>query len=182
MGARGECGRSAEAPRGCKVHATRRKQRASHEVSKHRTRLDARELVRVPEQHESRMVRKRVQQGAHEREVHHRGFVDDHKARTQGIRCVVAHSAVGSKAHEAMNGFGFQRPETLAQRVRQRDASQPLRDGFAHARGRFARGRGETNDERVRLGFTQRQRREESRDRQRLARARSARDNSQGIR
>ncbi len=60
------------------------------DLAEHGARLDARELVRVPDQHERRPGAYRVEQAGHHRQGHHRRLVHDHEIVGQRVGAVVA--------------------------------------------------------------------------------------------
>ena len=65
----------------------------SVKVAEHGARSDGRELIRVAQEDKQGVARQRSQERVHEPEIDHRGFVDDHGAKGQGIACPLQHPA-----------------------------------------------------------------------------------------
>jgi hypothetical protein len=64
--------------------------------------VDRRQLIRIADQHERRVLRQRVEQRVDELEVEHRSLVDDERADRQRAARVVREAAVTAVAEQAM--------------------------------------------------------------------------------
>ena len=156
-----------------RLAAGRAQGRVGAELGEDGAGLDGGELVAVAQQHDARVRRHGLQQVHGQREVKHRGFVDDEHVQGQRVRRVVREAAVGAAAQQAVHGTGLLRQGGTP------GLGQP-RPAFAqrleHARGRLAGGGGQ-GDAAVRV--VGQQARQQRRHRGGLAGARPAADHGQ---
>ena len=127
----------------CELHAIARRAQdaAEHVAGFHRG-----QLVGIAEQHQARAVGDGFDQLGHQRQVDHRGFVDDDHVERQRVVGVVAEArAVGNGAEQAMQGGagGGQRVDEAGVDALRGQRLQCGAHAFGHALGGAAGGRGE---------------------------------------
>ena len=86
------------------------------EVAEHRAGLDRRQLVGVPDEHEPRVRRHRLEQPGQQGQRHHRRLVDDDHVVGQRVGPVVAEpvAALRPPAQQPVDGGGRQRADTAS--------------------------------------------------------------------
>ena len=120
--------------------------RRAQDAAEHITGFDRRQLVGIAQQDEARAIGDGVDQLGHQRQVDHRGFVDDDDIERQRVVGVVAEArTVGNRAEQAVQrGAGSgQCGEQRGIDVGCRERLHGLAHALGHALGGAAGGRGE---------------------------------------
>ena len=81
------------------------------DVGEHAAGLDARELIAIAEQDQTRIGAHGLEQAAHLRQVHHRDLVDHDHVGRQGVALVMAGRAIGPDAEKAVQRARLEVPE-----------------------------------------------------------------------
>jgi len=146
---------------------------AAHDVGEHGARLDAGQLVRITDEHQTRSVGQGAEELRHQRQRHHRRLVHHHEV---GVELRARSSSAGSEPEETVKRLRPQRvDEIVGARPRELVAN-----GVAHASSRLA-GRSGQRDARGRAA-SMAEGGEDPGQRPRLPRSRPTRDHGEGAR